>query len=228
VRLTGLTDGAAFVPEIEASLGYGPAAADPSTWDEGVWQPATWNPFVTGDYDEYYAAVTASAGTFVVASRFRLPGEAWVYGDRDGGAYTSGQAPPLSVSAAAESSGNTPGWCGVVTGSVSVHVDAFGGVTSLLASEVWESGLTDSGGWGQGIAAQVGWGTGDASSWPSDHWVSAGYRSDVNNNDRYEAVIYFPADTTLGDYTYGFRASSDGGVTWRACDDPQGLTLEND
>jgi hypothetical protein len=89
----GLTEPPGADGTILAELGYGPAAANPTTQAGWLWFPATFN-LQVGNDDEYMAGFTApAAGTYAYTYRFSLDsGLTFTYCDLDGAGSNAGLA----------------------------------------------------------------------------------------------------------------------------------------
>jgi hypothetical protein len=92
--------------------------------------------------------------------------------------------------------------------------------SGLVYGQLYEAGLTPSGGTNPNLVAQLGYGPLAAnpeyqSGWT---WVNAAYNSACGgcaNNDEYQASFTAPA---AGTYGYVYRVSLDQGVSWTYCD----------
>jgi hypothetical protein len=83
--------------------------------------------------------------------------------------------------------------------------------------QVYEAGTTEAAGSDGRVWAQLGWGptTANPEYEPGWTWADAGYNTQAENNDEYQASFAAPA---AGEYRYAYRFSLDGGQTWTYCD----------
>jgi hypothetical protein len=97
---------------------------------------------------------------------------------------------------------------------------ASGANTGLIYGQLYEAGVTPSGGTNSNLRAQLGWGPRTANpeyeaGWT---WIDAAYNASCTgcgNNDEYMASFTAPA---AGTYWYVYRMSVDGGASWTYCD----------
>lgn len=97
--------------------------------------------------------------------------------------------------------------------------DAFpGALTTTVYGRLFEAGVTEAAGAPPGWSAQLGYGPPgtdprDLAGW---HFFDATYNTQIGNDDEFQAS--FIAPDTLGDYSYAYRFSNDGGNTFTYCD----------
>jgi len=212
VRVPGFTDAPAELASLAADVGFGPPGSVPV---QGGWSwaaagfagPST---DAVGFHAYTGQVLTPEVGTFALAVRFSLGDGLWTVGDTDGSAngYAASKAGVLTVVAPAQ--GATIGWCALVS-----PVEAtlpVGQWSPPFRGEVFLPNLTAAAGWAPGIVAQVGLVGGDLAG---ATWFDAGFVADSGTNDAYEGAV-LPA--TTGSWHAAFRFSTDGGVTWTACD----------
>src|SRR5262249_52898269 len=92
-----------------------------------------------------------------------------------------------------------------------------GTTTPMVFGQIFESGLTPTGGTNANLRAQLGYGPLGAnpeyqSGWT---WLNAAFNVTVGNNDEYQTTFTAPA---AGTYGYVYRFSLDKGVSWTYCD----------
>ena len=93
-----------------------------------------------------------------------------------------------------------------------------GSLTPLFFGEIFENGITPAAGASAAVLADLGYGLSGTdprtdNSWT---WIAAVFDSQVGNNDRYRQQFLAPAIN--GTYSYTFRFSFDGGVSYTAAD----------
>ncbi|MBX5481600.1 MAG: IPT/TIG domain-containing protein [Myxococcaceae bacterium] len=203
----GVTDKSGPGAGIEAQLGYGDPADDPSSW---TWVNAAYNVDTGGGANDEYQAVLPNPGegTYAFAYRARIAGGPWRYCDADGsGVGATGfeidQAGTLQVGAA------TVDKCKL---QFPPTLETRTGVTSAaIYGWIWEAGITDSAGPGPNVQAEVGFGpAGTPPTDPAWQWTPTTYNEDKDNGqaDEYQATITGPAP---GSYDYAYRFSIAGG-----------------
>jgi hypothetical protein len=90
--------------------------------------------------------------------------------------------------------------------------------TSRIYGQIYEAGLTDttSGGPAPNILAEAGYGPQGTDPRAVDWiWFESEFNVEVGNNDEYQARLIAPA---VGTYSYAYRYSLDGGLTWSYAD----------
>jgi len=207
---SGVTEPAGQGAGITTWIGYSNTDTDPSTWTD--WVLATYN----GDdanNDEYVADIGADitlSGTYYYASRFQYGASPFIYGGFSGGFWdgSSNVSGVLTVNP----STTQIDWANLQwpqNGTVTM-----GGDFNIFA-QVYEPGVTNSGGQGTGITAWIGYSTTntDPSTWTD--WVAASYNGDSGDNDEYMAnlgaaiistgTFYYASrfKLDLADYVYG-------------------------
>jgi hypothetical protein len=93
-----------------------------------------------------------------------------------------------------------------------------GVATGDVFGQIFELGVTEGAGAGAGILAEFGYGPRTANPEHQAGWiwtVAAHNAAVTGNNDEYQANITAPA---VGSYSYAFRFSRDGGLTYTYCD----------
>ncbi|MBN1558015.1 MAG: hypothetical protein JW951_07705 [Lentisphaerae bacterium] len=92
-------------------------------------------------------------------------------------------------------------------------VTTLGVPTESITGVVYVAGVTDPAGQGAGISAELGYGP--YGSFPTNNpawsWVPAGYAGDDLTNDLYAATLTV---NTIGQFSYAYRFSIDGGANW--------------
>jgi hypothetical protein len=95
---------------------------------------------------------------------------------------------------------------------------ATGQPTGDVFGQIFELGVTEGAGAGAGIVAELGYGprTSNPENQAGWVWTAAAHNAAVvGNNDEFQANITAPA---AGSYSYAFRFSRDGGLTYTYCD----------
>ncbi len=214
------TEGDARCEEVNAEIGWGDAAVDPSASpDDWSWQNAEYNADHTSDdNDEYTATITPdAAGSFGYAFRFSVEGGDWTYCDLDGSdnGFDTEQAGELTVEDAPSVSID---WCNLQYPESTTTTA--GEETEMIFGRVYSQDCTGPDAQCEGISAELGVGPTDAD--PSDDaatfdWTEATYNAGhtADNNDEYQATL---TPDTEGTYSYAYRFSGDGGATWTYCD----------
>jgi hypothetical protein len=230
VRLAGVTDAAGQGAGLVGQVGFGPRGTDPRS--AGGWSFV--DAAYTGDADgalpgdrtddEYAAPLTIGLpGAWALAFRFSADGGGqWAWCDLDG-ADAAGFSPEalgdLTVTPTAEIGVS---WC-ALAGPAQAAVDP-GQPAGPFTAHVYGAGLTV--GAGQGAGVQVELGVGPPEQPPEGgagwEWKPASYTGDLDGTlpgdlafDAYAAGLQLDG---TGAWAYAFRASSDGGTTWRLCD----------
>jgi hypothetical protein len=93
-----------------------------------------------------------------------------------------------------------------------------GALTPLFFGEVFETGVTPGAGASASVLADLGYGSSgtDPRTDGSWTWIAAVFDSQLGNNDKYRQQ--FMAPLINGTYSYTFRFSVDGGVSYTAAD----------
>lgn len=93
-----------------------------------------------------------------------------------------------------------------------------GVATAVIYGRIFEAGLTDtSAGQAPGVIAELGYGPSGVDPTTSNawQWQTASFNVEVGNDDEYQGTLTVPA---AGTYSYTFRFSLDGGLTWSFAD----------
>jgi hypothetical protein len=209
VWLTGVTDQAGQGAGISMQAGI-------SIPDDGGW---TWtNAVYDSDQshnDQYHADTTAPStqGSYYTTFRAQFDGGPWVYCEPDGlnATFDPTDAGTLTVQA---NTVGAVGWCNL---QFPAQATAHPGDTVNLYGRVYEQGVTDQVGQGPGIFMEAGFSLVDGGF----GWTSAQFNVDADgptpgdhSNDEYALAATAPA---VGNYTYAFRATLDGGP-WTYCE----------
>jgi len=220
VYAAGCTEGGAHCGALQAELGWGDPAENPSQDPAAFeWLAAAYNAaHADDDNDEYLAALTPPAeGLFAYVYRFSADGGAsWTYCDRNGSAdgFQRAEMGSLTVQAAAVSIS----YCAL---QWPAQMDSEPGQASpAVYGQVFAAGCTDGAARCAEVTAELGFGAAgaDPSSAPGDfQWVAAAYNDQHtgDDNDEYLSTL---STAGAGTYAYAYRFSADGGARWHYCD----------
>jgi hypothetical protein len=92
-----------------------------------------------------------------------------------------------------------------------------GQISPLIYGQIYETGVTESGGANSSVRAELGFGPSGSDPRTSTqwHWFAATYNTQIGNNDEYRASFIAPSG---GNYNYTYRFSVDGGISFAAAD----------
>ncbi|MCP3140398.1 IPT/TIG domain-containing protein [Pyxidicoccus xibeiensis] len=227
VNVAGVTRGVGQGGGVLAQVGFAPGEANLLDMASYTWEAATYlEDSNTREADVYQGNVQLQAPIeqerreWAVTLRFSIDGgQTWVLTDGDGMANGLSAQMMRRVFIARPK----VDYCKLGPDSNRSSLDLFykPAETVLLkvVGQVYAAGLTPGSGAGSGVQAQLGFGPPDSD--PNDAavtgwtWVSATYKTDIGNNDEFEAELPNPA--TLGQYRVAMRFSISKDV-WRMCD----------
>jgi hypothetical protein len=216
----GLTNVEGAGANVQAQLGWGPAAEDPRTSSAWNWNTAATFKGDSGNNDEYQATLPnpGTAGTYKFAYRVRIGSGEFRYCDADGSndtnlPFDTAKTGTLSVSVAQRA----VGYCklGPVgnTTPESVRYTPTQTANRVVVASVWVDGVTRGTGAGKGVEAELGWGPENSdpraanSTW---NWQTKGaWKADLGDNDEFQATLPHPG--ALGTYKFAYRFRVNGG-----------------
>ncbi|WP_426753902.1 IPT/TIG domain-containing protein [Myxococcus sp. Y35] len=217
VHLPGVTDRQGAGPGLSGQLGWGPAGEDPRT--SPLWN---WSTQLTFDQDNFDVndqwkgtlPNPAVNGEFRYAVRFNHDGGPIRVCDGNG-VDDAGQDFEMDQLGVLTVTGQPVvprviGYCKLgPDGNNTPETVTYTTTTTpgrLIEAQVFVQGVTNASGEGAGVVGQLGWGPANEDPATSSAWnweTSGAYKSDLSNNDVYEATL--PNPGVAGSYRFAYR-----------------------